>query len=92
MEMDAIINDWKQNAERYDDRNFKFLHSLKMKSERRNDKKRRLASFWGTTRCRQDRSIASRDPLRVRRRTGGRHLSVALPNDLFPQNDARRRF
>jgi hypothetical protein len=34
MEMDAIINDWKQNAERHDDRNFKFLRSLKMKSER----------------------------------------------------------
>ena len=38
MEMDAIINDWKQNAERHDDRNFKFLRSLKMKSERAVDR------------------------------------------------------
>ena len=38
MEMDAIINDWKRNAERHDDRNFKFLRSLKMKSERAVDR------------------------------------------------------
>jgi Fe-S-cluster containining protein len=38
MEMDAIINDWKQNAERHDDRNFKFLRSLKMKSKRAVDR------------------------------------------------------
>lgn len=33
MEADAINNDWTQNAERHDARNFKFLRSLKMKSE-----------------------------------------------------------
>jgi len=38
MEMDTIINDWKQNAERHDDRNFKFLRSLKMKNERAVDR------------------------------------------------------
>jgi Fe-S-cluster containining protein len=38
MEMDAIINDWKQNAERHDDRNFKFLRSLKMKNDRAVDR------------------------------------------------------
>jgi hypothetical protein len=38
MEMDAIINDWKQNAERHDSRNFKFLRSLKMKDERAVDR------------------------------------------------------
>ena len=38
MEMDPIINDWKQNAERLDSRNFKFLRSLKMKTERAVDR------------------------------------------------------
>ena len=38
MELDAIIKDWKQNAERHDARNFKFLRSLKMKSERAVDR------------------------------------------------------
>jgi Fe-S-cluster containining protein len=38
MDMDAIINDWKQNAERHDARNFKFLRSLKMKNKRAVDK------------------------------------------------------
>jgi Fe-S-cluster containining protein len=38
MEIDAIIKDWKQNAERHDARNFKFLRSLKMKSERAVDR------------------------------------------------------
>ena len=33
MEMDAIINAWKRNAERHDDRNVKFLRSLKMKNQ-----------------------------------------------------------
>jgi uncharacterized protein len=34
MGMQAIIDDWKANAERHSDRNFEFLHSLKMKSDR----------------------------------------------------------
>ena len=38
MDMDMIIEDWKQNAERHDSRNFKFLRSLKMKSERAVDR------------------------------------------------------
>ena len=38
MEMDAIINNWKQHAERHDSRNFKFLRSLKMKNERAVDR------------------------------------------------------
>ena len=38
MDMDTIINDWKQNAERHDCRNFGFLRSLKMKSERAVDR------------------------------------------------------
>jgi len=38
MEMDAIINDWKRNAKRHDDRNFTFLRILKMKSERAVDR------------------------------------------------------
>ena len=33
MHMNTIINDWKQNAQRHDSRNFKFLRSLKMKNE-----------------------------------------------------------
>ena len=32
--MDSIISDWKQNADRHDARNFKFLRSLKMKNAR----------------------------------------------------------
>ena len=39
MEMDAIIKDWKQNAERHGERNFMFLHSLKMKDDRVVDRK-----------------------------------------------------
>jgi hypothetical protein len=39
MEMDAIINDWKQNAEQHGERNFKFLRSLKMKDDRVVDRK-----------------------------------------------------
>ena len=38
MDMDRIITDWKQNAERHDARNFKFLRSLKMKDDRAVDR------------------------------------------------------
>jgi len=38
MDMQSILNDWKQNAKRHDDRNFTFLRSLKMKSERAVDR------------------------------------------------------
>lgn len=38
MEIDAIIDDWAQNAERHDSRNFKLLRSLKVKSERAVDR------------------------------------------------------
>ena len=38
MDMDTIFNDWKQNAKRHDSRNFGFLRSLKMKSERAVDR------------------------------------------------------
>ena len=34
MNMQTIIADWKANAERHVDRNFRFLRSLKMKNER----------------------------------------------------------
>ena len=34
MDMHTIVDDWKTNAQRHDDRNFAFLRSLKMKSER----------------------------------------------------------
>ena len=33
MDMQAIIDDWRANAERNDDRNFRFLRSLKMQSD-----------------------------------------------------------
>ena len=36
-DMQSIIADWKANAERHADRNFRFLRSLKMKNERRVD-------------------------------------------------------
>jgi Fe-S-cluster containining protein len=39
MEMDTIIDNWKQNAQRHDDRNFMFLRSLKMKDDRVVDRK-----------------------------------------------------
>jgi uncharacterized protein len=38
MDMQAIVADWKANAERRSDRNFAFLRSLKMKSERAVDR------------------------------------------------------
>lgn len=38
MNMQAIRDDWKQNAERHGDRNFAFLRSLKMKDEGRVDR------------------------------------------------------
>lgn len=38
MNMSLIVDDWKRNAERHGDRNFAFLHSLKMKDERRVDR------------------------------------------------------
>ncbi len=38
MDMQTIIADWKANAERYADRNFAFLRSLKMKNERKVDR------------------------------------------------------
>ncbi len=34
MDMQTIVDDWKANAERHDDRNFAFLRSLKMKDDR----------------------------------------------------------
>jgi len=34
----TVIDDWKQNAERHDSRNFSFLRSLKMKNERAVDR------------------------------------------------------
>jgi hypothetical protein len=37
MDMQALVNDWKANAQKYDDRNFAFLHSLKMKSDKAGD-------------------------------------------------------
>ncbi len=33
MDMQTIVDDWKANAERHEDRNFAFLHSLKMKDD-----------------------------------------------------------
>jgi len=39
MDMETIINDWKENAERHDERNFSFLRSLKMKDDRVVDRK-----------------------------------------------------
>jgi Fe-S-cluster containining protein len=33
-DMQTILNDWKQNAERHEERNFTFLHSLKMRDDR----------------------------------------------------------
>jgi len=41
MDMKTIINDWRENAERHDDRNFSFLRSLKMKDDRVVDRKAR---------------------------------------------------
>jgi Fe-S-cluster containining protein len=38
MDMQTIIADWKANAERHADRNFRFLRSLKMKDERAVDR------------------------------------------------------
>lgn len=38
MDMQAIVNDWRANAERHEDRNFAFLYSLKMKDERTVDR------------------------------------------------------
>jgi Fe-S-cluster containining protein len=38
MDMHTIIADWKANAERHADRNFRFLRSLKMKNERAVDR------------------------------------------------------
>jgi len=32
--MDDILNDWKENAERHDERNFSFLRGLKMEDDR----------------------------------------------------------
>jgi len=56
MDMETIINDWKENAEQHDSRNFGFLRSLKMKSERAVDRAaRRLHqeafSIIDCTRC-----------------------------------------
>ena len=41
MDTETIINDWKENAERHDSRNFSFLRSLKMKDDRVVDRKAR---------------------------------------------------
>ena len=38
MDMQTIIADWKANAERHAERNFRFLRSLKMKNERAVDR------------------------------------------------------
>jgi hypothetical protein len=34
MDMQAILNDWKQNAQRHEERNFTFLRRLRMRDER----------------------------------------------------------
>ena len=34
MDMETIIDDWKESAERHESRNFSFLRSLKMKDDR----------------------------------------------------------
>lgn len=34
MDMQTIVDDWRANAERHFDRNFDFIHGLKMKNER----------------------------------------------------------
>ena len=34
MDMQTIVDDWRANAERHEDRNFAFLHRLKMKDDR----------------------------------------------------------
>lgn len=34
MDMQIIIDDWKENAERHESKNFSFLRSLKMKDEK----------------------------------------------------------
>jgi uncharacterized protein len=34
MDMQSVVNDWKENAERHVDRNFDFIHRLKMKDDR----------------------------------------------------------
>jgi len=39
MDMETIINDWKDNAQQHDERNFSFLRSLKMKDDRVVDRK-----------------------------------------------------
>lgn len=38
MNSQSILTDWKQNAERHDDRNFSFLRSLKNESDRKVDR------------------------------------------------------
>ncbi len=38
MDMQTIVEDWKANAEKHSDRNFDFLHSLKMKNDRAVDR------------------------------------------------------
>lgn len=38
MDMQTIVTDWKGNAERHSDRNYRFLRSLKMKNERAVDR------------------------------------------------------
>ncbi len=38
MDMQTIVEDWKANAEKHSDRNFNFLHGLKMKSDRAVDR------------------------------------------------------
>lgn len=34
MKMQTILNDWKRDAERHEERNFAFLRSLKMRDDR----------------------------------------------------------
>ena len=38
MDMQTIVTDWKANAERHSDHNYRFLRSLKMKNERAVDR------------------------------------------------------
>ena len=56
MDMQAIVDDWKANAERHDNRNLDFLRSLKMKDERAVDQAARrlheeVFSIIDCTRC-----------------------------------------
>ena len=56
MDMQTIVDDWKANAERHDDRTFAFLRSLKMKDDRAVDRAARqlheeVFAIVGCTQC-----------------------------------------